>query len=184
MRRVASARAFTLIELMIAVAIMGILIEFLPSASRLFYQVRRIAEAHTEIAHSALALEGIIGRDLKGATSVARAFKNFAASDRCLILETRRVGSGGRLLAGAPDHIVFALDPREPSRLVKEVFPSPGSRRSPTRQILAQNVLSLKFTVAEGAKLVLWDVAFGSAVEHRVIKRAFSSAAALRTAGL
>lgn len=184
MRRPGGARGFTLIELMIVVAMLGILIEVLPSLFRGLHQVRRISETHVEIARSTQTLDAALGRDVRGAGAVVGRFRDFSASASCLILEAPRVATGGRLVLGEPDHIIYALDRKDPARLLKHVFPSAGSRRGAARQVLAANVLSLRFTAGAGAKLVGWEASFGAPVEHRVIRRTFSSAAGLRTAGL
>jgi prepilin-type N-terminal cleavage/methylation domain-containing protein len=184
MRRALKTRGFTLIELMICVAIIGIAGAFMPSLYQGLRQIRSLSGAHTEILRSAQTLDAVLGRDIRAASAVTGRFKEFSSSERCLILEVPRVAAGGRLVPGGGDHIVYSLDRADPARLLKQVFPSPGSRRGATRQVLASNVLSLKFSGGEGAKLVAWEAAFGSRVDTRHVRRAFSSAAALRKGSL
>lgn len=176
-------RGFTLIELMICVAILGAIIEIVPLLGRAFQHLRRTAQAQSEIACSAETLALVLGRDARSANAVGGRFREFVASETTLILDLPKVGPGGRLRPGGGDRIVYRLDPKDPSRLLKEVFPASGSRRAAGRQVLASNLLSLKFSGTEGSRLVSWEADFGASVEKRGVHRRFLSAAALRRAG-
>lgn len=183
-RAEARAAGFTLIELMIAVAILGILMESFIAFSHAVRRQGRIVQARTEVSRAATTLDLALGRDIRSSSAVLGKYKEFSASDRCLILDAPRVSPSGRLQPGGGDRIVYHLDPQEPSRLVKRVFPAPGSRRAATRQLLAANVRSIKFSGPEGARLVAWEAEFGATVDRRDVSRRFSSAAGLRRAGL
>lgn len=183
MRGVSLARGFTLIELMICVAVMGIAAQVLPGFMHRLERLRRVTQARLEIERAGQTMALLLGRDIRGAGGVAPSFKGFSSAQRCLVLWAPRVAAGRRLIPDARDHIIYYLDPRDPAGLVKEVFPAAGSLRRATRQRLAANVLDLSFALSpQGgeARIVSWSAELGSRVDGRIVRRAFSSAAAFR----
>ncbi len=176
---------FTLIELMITVAIIGILAGVLPPLIHEVIKGRMALAAYSEVGLSARTAMTALGRDVRGASAVVPKYKEFVASERCLILSVPGVASGPRPAPWISDHIVYSVEP-EGRRLLKSVFPGPGSMRRATRQVLAANLESLSFSfhpAASGARLVTFSAAFASQAGERRVRRAFASAAALRRSG-
>lgn len=181
--RPSAARGYTLIELMICVAIMGIAAETIPRFMHRLERARRVSAARLEIERAGQTLALLLGRDIRGAGGVAANFRGFSSSENCLVLWAPRVAPGPRLVSDARDHIVYSLDPKDPARLIKEVFPAAASLRRATRQRLASNALGLRFALSPGvgeARVVGWTAELGNRVEGRMIRRAFSSVAAIR----
>ncbi|MFH1353453.1 MAG: prepilin-type N-terminal cleavage/methylation domain-containing protein [bacterium] len=187
MKRKIKNKGFTLIELMICVAIMGILLTGNIPLFRYLHELYRMSYACSEIARSSKTVMYLLENDIRNASELAQKWDKFSASEKCIILKTPAVIPGGWVSGNFYDYIIYHRDKKRPEILIKRVFTDKRSLRTPTKQELSHNLKSIKFSFYpsdKNAKLVTFITTFSCSYGRKEYKRTFSSSAGLRNRGL
>lgn len=162
-------KGMTLIEVLTCIALFGFILSM---AGPLMFDFRK---ANDKIARSLEHireldwLNGAFRADLAKSWEIAREYRDFELGPRVLILRSVSFGVDGMPDGGRDEYVVYGVDPRHPTRLVRTSWSAEGSSRS--SRIVARDLEAAEFLYgpedASDKSLVELRITFRKGIIHK-----------------